>query len=189
MSTNASGLKAEDSKNLKERSIQAHERHVITALKEVNLPSAFVCILMTCSRCIVVHRQRSVFISCRTFIVIWHPYLYQDTFGVYANDAVFHDPVGIATGPKSIQAQFIALAKVCLSLEEGFLFLIALSCFLERTYRNSEYWRTRKQPLITLFWSIRTCRITGTLSPAPPRSGIFAQALQYWKSSSDFLDT
>lgn len=77
-----------------------------------------------------------------------HLHIRQNTFSVYANDAVFHDPVGIATGPKSIQAQFIALAKVCLSLEEEFSALIALSCFLEQTYRNSEYWRTPNQPLI-----------------------------------------
>ncbi|XP_006454134.1 hypothetical protein AGABI2DRAFT_60928, partial [Agaricus bisporus var. bisporus H97] len=69
MSKNASGLKAEESKNLKERSTKPHEESVIAALKE-------------------------------------------DTFSVYASDAVFHDPIGIATGPKTIQAQFIALAKL-----------------------------------------------------------------------------
>ncbi|KAG0700676.1 hypothetical protein DFH29DRAFT_930920 [Suillus ampliporus] len=34
------------------------------------------------------------------------------TFNIYSEDAVFHDPVGIATGPKSIQAQFLGLAKL-----------------------------------------------------------------------------
>ncbi|KAG2155492.1 hypothetical protein DEU56DRAFT_767689 [Suillus clintonianus] len=34
------------------------------------------------------------------------------TFDVYSEDAVFHDPVGIATGPKSIRAQFVGLAKL-----------------------------------------------------------------------------
>ncbi|KAG1757246.1 hypothetical protein EDB19DRAFT_1656501 [Suillus lakei] len=34
------------------------------------------------------------------------------TFNIYTEDAVFADPVGIATGPKSIRAQFIGLAKL-----------------------------------------------------------------------------
>ncbi|KAG1754963.1 uncharacterized protein EDB91DRAFT_262779 [Suillus paluster] len=34
------------------------------------------------------------------------------TFDIYSEDAVFHDPVGIATGPKSIRAQFHGLAKL-----------------------------------------------------------------------------
>ncbi|KAF7784137.1 hypothetical protein Agabi119p4_302 [Agaricus bisporus var. burnettii] len=77
MSKNASGLKAEECKNLKERSTKPHEESVIAALKE----------MYTCSP-------------------------NEDTFSVYASDAVFHDPIGIATGPKTIQAQFIALAKL-----------------------------------------------------------------------------
>ncbi|KAG6879568.1 hypothetical protein C0992_001395 [Termitomyces sp. T32_za158] len=36
----------------------------------------------------------------------------EDTFKIYAEDAVFHDPVGIAKGPQSIRAQFIGLTKI-----------------------------------------------------------------------------
>lgn len=39
--------------------------------------------------------------------------LWQKTYGIYAEDAVFHDPVGIAQGLKSIRAQFNGLAQVC----------------------------------------------------------------------------
>ncbi|KAF8167353.1 hypothetical protein B0H34DRAFT_681547 [Crassisporium funariophilum] len=34
------------------------------------------------------------------------------TFDIYTEDAVFHDPVGIANGKGSISSQFIALAKL-----------------------------------------------------------------------------
>ncbi|KAF9531933.1 hypothetical protein CPB83DRAFT_732373, partial [Crepidotus variabilis] len=34
------------------------------------------------------------------------------TFNVYATDAVFHDPIGIAPGRESVRNQFIALAKL-----------------------------------------------------------------------------
>lgn len=59
---------------------------------------------------------------CHFFLQLlrcFHLYFHQDTFSVYASDAVFHDPIGIATGPKTIQAQFIALAKVCSAFKGG----------------------------------------------------------------------
>ncbi|TFK19984.1 hypothetical protein FA15DRAFT_673957 [Coprinopsis marcescibilis] len=34
------------------------------------------------------------------------------TFDIYTNDAVFHDPIGIAQGVDSIQNQFVGLAKI-----------------------------------------------------------------------------
>ena len=37
----------------------------------------------------------------------------QTTFDIYAPEAIFHDPVGIAEGVQSIRAQFVGLAKVC----------------------------------------------------------------------------
>ncbi|KAI0093983.1 hypothetical protein BDY19DRAFT_881332 [Irpex rosettiformis] len=36
----------------------------------------------------------------------------ENTYSVYANNAVFHDPVGIAEGIESIRAQFNGLAKI-----------------------------------------------------------------------------
>ncbi|KAF9486582.1 hypothetical protein BDN70DRAFT_794070 [Pholiota conissans] len=35
-----------------------------------------------------------------------------DTFNIYASDAIFHDPVGIASGIGSIRSQFVGLAKI-----------------------------------------------------------------------------
>jgi len=78
MSTNATGLKPEETKALKERSIHTHEQPV---------------------------RE------------------------VYANDAIFHDPVGLAKGPKSIEAQFIGLAKVSSSLLLQALMIVTASDF------------------------------------------------------------
>ncbi|KAJ3573546.1 hypothetical protein NP233_g2366 [Leucocoprinus birnbaumii] len=77
MTTNAVGLKPEDSKALHERPIRSHEQPIITAIRE----------MYTCSP-------------------------KETTFNVYAKDAVFHDPVGIAKGPKSIETQFLGLAKI-----------------------------------------------------------------------------
>jgi len=78
MSTNATGLKPEETKALKERSIHSHEQPV---------------------------RE------------------------VYASDAIFHDPVGLAKGPKSIEAQFIGLAKVSSSLLLQALMIVTASDF------------------------------------------------------------
>ena len=36
-----------------------------------------------------------------------------DTYNVYVETAVFHDPVGLAKGLGSIRAQFNGLVKVC----------------------------------------------------------------------------
>ncbi|KAF9469809.1 hypothetical protein BDZ94DRAFT_1243302 [Collybia nuda] len=36
----------------------------------------------------------------------------ESTFEIYAQNAIFHDPIGIAKGISSIRAQFIGLAKV-----------------------------------------------------------------------------
>ncbi|KAF7966226.1 hypothetical protein HWV62_39497 [Athelia sp. TMB] len=36
----------------------------------------------------------------------------ESTFSIYADSAVFHDPIGIAQGKGSIRAQFIGLAKI-----------------------------------------------------------------------------
>ena len=36
----------------------------------------------------------------------------QETYKIYTEDAVFHDPIGIAEGLKSIRAQFNGLVKV-----------------------------------------------------------------------------
>ncbi|KXN88841.1 hypothetical protein AN958_06710 [Leucoagaricus sp. SymC.cos] len=77
MSTNAAGLRSEESRALKERSMQSHEEPVITALKE----------MYSCSP-------------------------KASTFNIYASDAVFHDPVGIAKGPKSIRAQFVGVSQI-----------------------------------------------------------------------------
>ncbi|KAI0936998.1 hypothetical protein AcW1_001088 [Taiwanofungus camphoratus] len=37
----------------------------------------------------------------------------ENTYEIYTHDAVFHDPVGIAEGIKSIREQFNGLVKVC----------------------------------------------------------------------------
>lgn len=36
----------------------------------------------------------------------------ENTFDIYSQDAVFHDPIGIAQGKGSIRAQFIGLVKI-----------------------------------------------------------------------------
>jgi len=36
----------------------------------------------------------------------------ESTFDIYTQDAVFHDPIGIAEGKGSIRAQFVGLAKI-----------------------------------------------------------------------------
>ncbi|KIK70618.1 hypothetical protein GYMLUDRAFT_89632 [Collybiopsis luxurians FD-317 M1] len=36
----------------------------------------------------------------------------ENTFSIYAPDAVFQDPIGVAEGPASIKAQFIGLTKL-----------------------------------------------------------------------------
>ncbi|KZP28852.1 hypothetical protein FIBSPDRAFT_728417 [Athelia psychrophila] len=36
----------------------------------------------------------------------------ESTFSIYADSAVFHDPIGIAQGKGSIRAQFMGLAKI-----------------------------------------------------------------------------
>ncbi|KAL0951629.1 hypothetical protein HGRIS_008310 [Hohenbuehelia grisea] len=36
----------------------------------------------------------------------------ENTFDIYARDAVFHDPIGIAEGLDSVRAQFIGLKKI-----------------------------------------------------------------------------
>ncbi|KAI0783298.1 hypothetical protein C8Q75DRAFT_810886 [Abortiporus biennis] len=75
--TNATGLKPNESKALKERSPQPHEEAVIKGIKEMY--------------------------SCKPT---------ESTYKIYTEDAVFHDPVGIAQGLNSIRAQFNGLAKL-----------------------------------------------------------------------------
>jgi len=36
----------------------------------------------------------------------------ESTFDIYTQDAVFHDPIGIAEGKGSIRAQFVGLAEI-----------------------------------------------------------------------------
>jgi len=36
----------------------------------------------------------------------------ENTFNIYTQDAVFHDPIGIAKGKGSVRAQFVGLAKI-----------------------------------------------------------------------------
>ncbi|KAI0361066.1 hypothetical protein OH77DRAFT_1417265 [Trametes cingulata] len=74
---NASGLTANETKNLKERSPEAHEEKIIQGIKEL-------------------------YTSKPT----------DRTYEIYAPEAVFHDPIGIAEGIKSIRAQFNGLAKL-----------------------------------------------------------------------------
>ncbi|KAJ8494532.1 hypothetical protein ONZ51_g2250 [Trametes cubensis] len=74
--TNASGLSANETKNLKERSPEAHEEKILQGIKEL-------------------------YTSKPT----------DRTYEIYAPEAVFHDPIGIAEGIKSIRAQFNGLAK------------------------------------------------------------------------------
>lgn len=40
----------------------------------------------------------------------------QKSYEIYAPEAVFHDPVGIAEGIKAVREQFNGLAKVCYAL-------------------------------------------------------------------------
>ncbi|KAI0673646.1 hypothetical protein C8Q78DRAFT_1076628 [Trametes maxima] len=75
--TNASGLAANETKGLQERSPEPHEEKIIQGIKE----------LYTCKPT-------------------------ERTYEIYAPDAVFHDPIGIAEGIKSIRAQFNGLAKL-----------------------------------------------------------------------------
>lgn len=39
----------------------------------------------------------------------------QSTYSTYTNNAVFHDPIGVAEGIDSIRAQFNGLAKVLIT--------------------------------------------------------------------------
>lgn len=48
----------------------------------------------------------------------------QKTYHIYAEDAVFHDPIGIASGVTSIRAQFNGLAKVSSTLYTLFFYLL-----------------------------------------------------------------
>ncbi|KIP03622.1 hypothetical protein PHLGIDRAFT_77281 [Phlebiopsis gigantea 11061_1 CR5-6] len=66
---NASGLTPTQTKALKERNPEDHERSIIQSIKE-------------------------------------------STYQVYAKEAVFHDPIGIAEGIESIRAQFNGLVKL-----------------------------------------------------------------------------
>ncbi|KAI0756486.1 hypothetical protein C8Q80DRAFT_1128886 [Daedaleopsis nitida] len=74
---NASGLTANETKNLKERSSEPYEQKIIEGIKEL-------------------------YTSKPT----------DRTYEIYAPEAVFHDPVGIAQGIKSIREQFNGLAKI-----------------------------------------------------------------------------
>ncbi|KAI0800760.1 hypothetical protein C8Q74DRAFT_1238626 [Fomes fomentarius] len=74
---NASGLTANETKNLKDRSPEQHEQKIIEGIRE----------LYTCKP-----NDR--------------------TYEIYAPEAVFHDPIGIAEGIKSIREQFNGLAKI-----------------------------------------------------------------------------
>ncbi|KAG6919012.1 hypothetical protein DXG01_009722 [Tephrocybe rancida] len=92
---NATGLTPSESKALKERPIQPHEQRIVHAIKEVG-------------RSVISHI--STLFSLRLQMYSCSPK--EDTFKIYAGNAIFHDPVGIAKGPDSIRAQFLGLAKI-----------------------------------------------------------------------------
>ncbi|KAF4612299.1 hypothetical protein D9613_004258 [Agrocybe pediades] len=95
-SLNAAGLKPEETKNLPERSPNANEQPVLAGLRELY-------------SCKPTEASYSYIDICMRDSLTGH---LQRSFDIYSQDAVFHDPVGIAKGISSVRAQFMALAKI-----------------------------------------------------------------------------
>ena len=94
-SPNASGLTPNESKALTERQPSQDEQKILSAIRE----------LYSCKPQ-EVHECRSVLCGLLIHVFI------QSSYSIYAPNAVFHDPIGIARGVDTIKSQFNGLPKV-----------------------------------------------------------------------------
>ena len=97
---NASGLTPDQTRALPERTIDPDgpEARILRSLRD----------LYSCKPLKVRFRRRR-------FISVLNSDFSQISYEIYAHDAVFHDPIGVARGVDAIRAQFDALPKVCTS--------------------------------------------------------------------------
>ena len=124
-SPNTSGLPPQESKKLPERQAELSEQKIISALKEVIISQSSeaptLTLYLPTSLALLLQTSRGNWISYLRYswklTFSWS----KSTYEVYNKDAVFQDPVGIATGADSIASQFNALVKVVMIILWRFL--------------------------------------------------------------------